>query len=139
MKLIQLVLLMVVVLLLSVTATLYFYSNYIIVDEWAIPAEAIVDGRTGFQHDKGKLLFGNVMGGNTGRKFVNVSNRKDETLQVKVGMDGDLGVWTEIEPREFTLDPGEHQKVALRLSIPEDPTYGNYSGTVRIVFKRPLI
>ncbi|NOZ81126.1 MAG: hypothetical protein GXP63_05630 [DPANN group archaeon] len=133
-----LVLLMIAVFLLAVSATFLFYTEYVFQEKWEIPAQVTVDNRSGFQHDKAKMLFGNIEPGNFGKRFLNVSQNKEFPMDVKIGMRGDLSSWVQVSPEEFVLDPGQQVKVSFAITVPKDTPLGNYTGTANIVFLRTL-
>ena len=47
--------------------------------------------------------------------------------------------WIQFSENDFRLDPGEVKEVRIISSVPYGTDYGNYSGSIDVVFKRALI
>lgn len=113
-----------------------FYSLYYIYDVQDIPMDVKVQDHVGFNLDTDALHFGIVMSpGYAGRSIV-VTHPLDRPLQVVIQTSGEIAPWVEANYWEFVLQPGETKSVLFELYCPEGVEPGNYSGNVRVTFKR---
>jgi len=121
----------------SITATILFYSFYIIADVREFNMSLIVGDHAGFDVDTEKLAFGMVMpAGSSSTRYVFLSNKKDYPLKVYINFYGDFAEWVSVSEDYFVLQPGEEKKLSFTASAPRDAAYGNYTGKARFVFKR---
>jgi len=129
--------LLVVIALISVTATILFYSFYVIADVREFNMTLIVGNHTGLDVDTEKLSFGMVMPkSNSCTRYVFISNKKNYPLKVYINFYGNLAEWVSVSENYFVLLPGEEKKLSFSASAPGDAAYGNYTGKARFVFKR---
>lgn len=131
--------LLLVIALISITATILFYSFYVIEDVREFNMSLIVGDHAGFDVDTEKLAFGMVSpGGNSCTRFIDLSNKKDYPLKIYINFYGDFADWVSVSNNYFILNPGEEKKLSFSASAPGDAAYGNYTGKVRFVFKRVI-
>ena len=133
----NLFILLLIITLISITATILFYSFYIIADAREFNMTLIVGYHAGFDVNTERLAFGMVSpGGNSCTRFIDLSNKKDYPLKIYINFEGDLADWISVSDNYFIINPGEEKKLSFSASAPKGSAYGNYSGTARFVFKR---
>jgi len=131
--------LLLVIALISITATNLFYSFYIIADVKEFNMSLIVGDYAGFDVDTERLAFGMVSpGGNSCIRFIDLSNKKDYPLKVYINFYGNLAELVSVPENYFILQPNEEKKLSFSASAPRDAAYGNYTGKARFVFKRVI-
>jgi len=130
--------LLLVIALISITATILFYSFYIIADVREFNMGLIVGNRTGFDVDTEKLSFGMIMPTSSSTRYIVLSNKKDYPLNVYVNFYGNFAEWVSVSENYFVLKPDEEKKLSFTASAPRDAAYGNYTGKARFVFKRVI-
>ena len=131
--------LLLVIALISITATVLFYSFYIIVNVREFNMTLIVGSHTGIDVDTEKLSFGMIMpAGNSCTRYVFLSNKKDYPLKVYINFYGKLAEWVSVSDNYFVLRSNEEKKLSFTANAQKDAAYGNYSGTARFVFKRVI-
>jgi len=133
----NLFILLFIIVLISMTATILFYSFYTITDVKEINMSIIVGDHAGFDVNTEKLAFGMVKpAGNSCIRFINLSNKKYYPLKVYINFYGDLAAWVSVSDNYFMLNPNEEKKLSFTVSAPDGTSYGNYTGKARFVFKR---
>lgn len=128
-----------IIAIISITATILFYSFYIIADVKELDMSLIVGKHTGLDVGTEKLTFGMIMpAGNSCTRYVFLSNKKNYPLKVYINFYGDLADWVSVSDNYFVLQPDEEKKLSFTANAQKDATYGNYTGTARFVFKRVI-
>ena len=125
-----------IIAIISITATILFYSFYIIADVREFNMSLIVGNHTGFDVDTEKLAFGMVMPTSSSTRYVFVSNKKNYPLNVHINFYGNLAEFVSVSDNHFVLKPSEEKKLSFSATAPRNAAYGNYTGTARFVFKR---
>ncbi len=129
--------LLLVTALISITATILFYSFYKIADVKEINMTLIVGDHAGLDVNTEKLAFGMVMpAGNSCTRYIVLSNKKDYLLNVHINFYGSLAEWISVSENHFVLKPDEEKKLSFSATVPRSTAYGNYTGTAKFVFKR---
>ena len=137
MKRYQLVVLIICVALLSMSATLLFYSFFKVRYIEAIPMDIKVSDHIGINIDADALHFGAVMETGCNNRFITVKHKYDYPMKVMISIIGELEAWTSIEENDFILNKNEEREIRFTVCPPEDVIkYKNYTGTARIVVKR---
>ncbi|MBI1968700.1 hypothetical protein HYS49_02215 [Candidatus Woesearchaeota archaeon] len=88
----------------------------------------------GFNTDTDSLKFGGVSPNAEVVRSMNVQYPFD--AEVRLVADGTLASWLSINPAMFTLAAQEPQQVTFRLLVPPNVYDGNYTGMVRICFRK---
>jgi len=131
------IILMLIITLTGITATILFYSFYIIADVKEIDMSLLVGDHAGFDVDGERLAFGMVKpASNSCIRYINLSNKRDYPLRIYINFDGNLTEFVSVSDNYFVIKPDEEKKLSFSASAPRDTAYGNYTGTVRFVFKR---
>ena len=126
-----------IIAIISITATILFYSFYIIADVREFNMSLIVGNHTGFDVDTEKISFGMITPtGSSCTRFIDLSNKKDYPLKVYINFYGYLAEWVTVSDNYFILKPGDEKKLSFSATAPKAAAYGNYTGTARFVFKR---
>ncbi len=135
MKLEKLLLILFVIAALSASITLYTYSSLAIYKSYAIPMDVKVSDKIGFNLDKDALHFGTVTSPGTVNRAIDINNSLDRDVMIVIQSSGKLAEWV-THNTSFELSPGEQREVNFRLDVPSNVSHGNYTGNVKIFFKR---
>jgi hypothetical protein len=139
MKKLFLILFLLCFLLLGTSAGILFYTQYIIFDMRDIPMDVTVSRNFGFNLGTDGLHFGKVTTpGNVERK-ISVHNQYAKPLRVTVQTSGEISGWVYANEYNPIFQPDELRNITMGINVPENTSYGNYSGIVRLLFTRVLI
>ena len=118
------------------TAMLLFYSFYIVEGIRTLPMSIEVGKNYGLNTDTDKLYFGRtVPGGEAFRGFA-VESLREYPLKVTIVRMGELGRWISLKEKSFVLGPRGNKTIEATVYVPKDASYGNYSGSLRVIFKK---
>jgi hypothetical protein len=134
----QVLLLLVIVSILSITATNLFYSLYVVDNVIEKEMSLIIGNRTGFDMSTEKITFGMITKKGSCRRDIFLSNNKDYPIEIKVSKNGNISPFVLISDNKFVLNPGEEKKVSFTASSYPEAEYGSYNGKARFVFKRKI-
>lgn len=111
------------------------YINYTTLDVRYVDFDYKVKGQQhlGFNADTDGLHFGTINQGGAGIRDLEISSEKRARVLIKV-LDAD-----NVFPNrnDFIIEPNQTTSVQFMAIVPADTPIGNYSGKVRIIFKRP--
>ncbi|MFH1399344.1 MAG: hypothetical protein ABIG95_04510 [Candidatus Woesearchaeota archaeon] len=124
--------------LLSITATLVFYSHYMIYDAKELALDVKVADHMGFNTDTDALHFGIVKSPGAATRFLNISHKYTKPLQVNIQVTGIAGSWLFIENSSFYLEPNISIILPIEINVPENIPFGQYNGSIRVMFKRSI-
>ncbi len=94
-------------------------------------------GQLGIAPFTDRVDFGDVPIGTQINKTVTLTNEGGNANNIKVFIMGGIGDFLEVEPRSFTLEPGEEQDIIFTISIPASAEPGHkFSGRI-IILKLP--
>ncbi len=93
-----------------------------------------VDDYTGFNTNTDALYFGTVMPNGQSVRIINITNLGNDSL-VSIKIQGELKKWVEISKNNFNLKTNETEPLQLKINIPKNAKFDNYSGELEIYFK----
>jgi hypothetical protein len=112
------------------------HSQYRVLDVELIPTHVIVNHKLGFNIDNDLLWFGSLPPGQTSSRNANIKNTYDEPILIRINYLGEMKDWLSASPNNFVLMPNETQKIKIVTRVPDNVSYGNYSGKVRVLYLR---
>ncbi len=127
--------------LLSIFASLAFYSFYIIQDVKVLEMEVGVEDVVGVTTENDKLYFGTVppLIDSSANRKATFQNNYDFPVEVSVFFSGEMKDWVTLTEENPVFLPGETGYLYFVLSFGEDlPEYGYYTGTAKVYVKRVL-
>lgn len=127
---------LIIVLLLSFSATTIYYAFYVIGDIKEIPMNLSVAEFYGFDLNKEMLTMGATQPGGSAKRAVRLENTAGFPIRVQIETHGELEEWTSFSENDFILGKGEHKQIDVSVIVPGEAEYGGYTGSVRITFKR---
>jgi len=139
MKTTVLILLLICFLLVGATASALFYTSYMLYEVKELPMAVKVSDHVGFNITTDVLQFGGVTSPGGSDRTITVTNSFDQKLKVHISSYGYINGWVTAKNSSFVLEPGSQQKVMLSIDIPPGVELGDYTGTLRITFTRPII
>ena len=116
--------------------TVLFYYNFVVFDVKEYDMVLIVSDHIGFDVTTEKLHFGMVTPGGSSTRDLIIANEFSRPLIVQIKTSGKLASWVAPSVNNFILQPNETKNVTMVAVAPEDAKYGNYTGKVKIVFRR---
>jgi hypothetical protein len=94
-----------------------------------------VDDYVGINLDTDKLYFGTVTPGSGSRRDMTIAAEKGAFVQVAV--EGPIAPWVTIDKTAFSLAPGISEKITFSVAVPNNTSFGNYTGLVYVrMFRR---
>ena len=131
----NIILLLIIVAILSITTTALFYSFYKVDYVKEFNMSIIVGDHMGIDVSGDKLSFGMVPPGQgSATRNVNVYNSKNYPLKVNVHKYGRIKDWVSVSPSNFIIKQNENKQVNFNAGPPEGTEYGNYTGKIRFYF-----
>lgn len=89
-----------------------------------------VSDKIGLNLDNDSLKFGSILQGGFAERNVRIVNPFDKRVLVFINANDK---WVNISLDRFNLNPGESKKLAVRVDVPENAEFGNYTGIFRVV------
>ena len=126
------------VVILSSFLTYKFYNYYIIEETFIFTMEVKVDDHFGLNADTDALRFGKLMHGTSAQRSVSMGNNATFPLKVAIFKFGQMKDWVKISENNFVLKINETKSIIFEAYAPENIDFGNYSGKVKIIFKKTL-
>ncbi len=131
--------LLLILVFLTIAVVSLIYSFVIIVDVKEIEMRVTVkSNRVGINLDTDKLWFGMISPGSSASREIELTNNRDYMLQAILKTSGELKEYVSLSENPALIKPKELKKIKVTLSLPKDMAYGNYTGNLRIIFKRRL-
>jgi len=129
-----LILLIIVFLTISVVSFIYMIYSTIGVKEY----DMVVSVRKNVGIDVGtdKIRFGGVKPGGGSTRVLVITNNHDEKVIVNMYPRGDIKDYVSLGDNNFILEPDMNKEVHISIAIPDNLPYGNYTGKLKVVYKR---
>ena len=93
---------------------------------------------TGFNIDTSAIWFGTVPRSGTSSRTITLKNADDWPRRVDIRATGQLFGWVGVDSNGFVLGPGQEKNLTVYVVVPDDASYGNYTGKLEIAFRRVL-
>jgi len=129
----------VIVCLIAIAAGLAVLFYYLVSVKNVIDYDAyiIVSDRIGFDVSKDYIHFGMVMPGGSSSKRIALSNNYNVPLKIQAKVSGDLRGWITFDMENgMLIGSGENKTLFANIVVPQAAPYGNYSGHVKLIFRR---
>jgi|SRR3989344_6133922 len=121
--------------LILLICTLFFRSESTL-NEKGIPMQLIIGNKTGFAVTNASLDFGGLKTDTSSQKQITLFNGYSFPIIAEFTFLGNISEYM-IKNNPERLDVDERRNVTIStIVIPKNATYGNYSGSLRITFKR---
>ena len=131
----NIVFLLIIIVLLSITATALFYSFYKVDYIKEFNMSMVVGDHIGIGIIKGELSFGMVPPGQgSSTRNIDIYNSKNYPLKVNIKKYGEIKDWVKVSPNGFIIGVNENRQVNFEASPPVNTEYGNYTGKIRFYF-----
>lgn len=123
-------------LVLFVFSAVIYYFFAVPLDSYEIQASAFVDlDRVGFDVNDSALTFGIVSPGGTSLRKVFIANNYKFPVRVKAIPDGEIDYLLDY-PAVTRVEPGQQAAIPVTFVVPNNFSYGNYSGKVKFLVIR---
>jgi hypothetical protein len=138
MSLKRLVILLIVAFFITSSITSIVYSYFYIVESRTIDIYLTVtkENRIGLNTDSDALRFGIISRGSQGKRYLDISHKKDYPLKLNIRIYGDLADWISISDNNFVLNKNETKRITFTANVPSNAIPGNYTGRAVFLFKR---
>ena len=123
-----------IALIASVTSVVYFKSMILKTD--VIPMDIAIGDHIGLNVNNSMLHFGMATPGGSSKRFMKLENKYSFKIKVAFQTYGDMAQWVQIINSSVVLRPNESRKVTFAAKIPNNVSFGNYTGYAKIIFKR---
>lgn len=130
---------LVILCLIAIAVSLTFLVYYFVSVKQIITynAKVIVSDHIGFDVSKEALSFGMIMPGGSSTRQIEVTNKDDIALKIQAKVSGDLRGWITFDMENgMLIGPGEHKSIVASTMAPFGAGYGNYTGQVKLIFRR---
>lgn len=138
MKIAKFFLLLIFAVVISIFLTYFFYNSFIIEEIITLDMVVKVNDHFGLNADADAIKFGMIMPGTSGERSITVDNSAAYPLRVVILKSGYIADWVKVSENNFILKENENRQVIFKVSAPENSNYGNYTGKVKIIFKKTL-
>jgi hypothetical protein len=135
MKSTSLIWLIVGMVILAVAGTYLFYSAFVVIGVRSIETDVTVQDAGAFNLDADKLHFGGIAPGNSAQRRVHL--KSDDPARVKITVSGAIAPFLSVSENNFNLEKNETRTITFTAAIPENTTYGKYSGRIIVRFLKP--
>ena len=124
--------------LICILIILVFLSIYksVPLESKALDLHVTVDERLVFNLDKDKVYFGKVPPGSSSSRDIILKHSYDSAIIVKIEKYGEISNWIDVGATNRIISGGREEKISLTVSVPENASYGNYTGQIKISFYR---
>jgi len=118
-------------------AILYIFllAPNLLIEKKEISMYLTVGDHVGVNVDTDALWFGTVSPEGVSSRFVTVTNNDTVAKNVHFDATGNLSSWIAL-PKDAVLEPNGQRNFTITASVPENASYGNYTGKLLITFKR---
>lgn len=138
-KNIFLILLIAFVFLLSII----LYSNFIdyisILEKKEVYASVNVNNYIGFDINSTALKFGTIPPGNSAFRKIYLENSYNDTVRVKIYVEGKIKDFVEVSDNDFILLKNEKKEVNFVVKIPSETEFGFYEGKIIVFIKNSRV
>lgn len=119
----------------SVIVTLSVYEYVTVVDVEELEMYLTVGEHVGFNVETSAIFFGTVPRRGSANRDIIISNSNGNPLKVNIKTFGKLSKWVYVSDNNFVLQPKENRTVRVTAVVPEDAKLGNYTGSLKIIFR----
>ena len=130
------IVILVIVVLSSASLTKIVYDYFTLVDVVEFDMYLTVSDHVGVNVGTSAIFFGTTFPGGSSNRLVMLNNSYSFPVKVELYDSGDLSRWVYFSDNGFTIEPNVNGTVRVGVAIPEDSKYGNYTGKLRIVFRK---
>ncbi|MBU2638111.1 MAG: hypothetical protein KJ955_04005 [Nanoarchaeota archaeon] len=120
----------------TIGITLLLYNLVTTVEIRDLEMDLKVGNRIGFNVASDKLWFGMTNPGGTATREIVISNSNTFPIIVKFFPLGEMKNIVSVSENNVVLETSAEKTVSITASVPSDMPYGNYTGVMRVVFKK---
>lgn len=137
MKTLQLIVIIFCALMISAGLTALAYSTLTVRATQTIPYEFELSDHSTFNLANDKIYFGSTIpGSGLVIRHATVSNSDKYPVRVEIKAFGELSDQVRYSENYFELQPGETKNIDLMIGSEYGTPFGEYSGFVKIIYKR---
>lgn len=132
------ILVLISVIILSASATAFFYFNYGVAGSKVIPIDFEVGDVIGMTTDTDALHMGRIPSGNGAMRQLNITNDYEFKIRLywKAELNDEAEEWISSRMGETEINPGESRIVWINVNVPAGTEDGIYKGNIKIFFIR---
>jgi len=117
----------------EIAYSIYKYPSYKYLPMFV---KVVSDSHIGVNTRTDGLYFGTIPSGDSGRRFINITNDHNTPVEIQITFKGQMAGWVFPTKNYFTLKPGEITQIAVDVVIPNGEPAGDYTGKIYILMKR---
>jgi len=110
-----------------------FFSSPLKVE--IVPVKFIIGDRLGFDVNSSELTYGIILKGNSGVRKLIIENNYSFPVIVRLYVSSEISDYIYSE-NNLIIDKNEQIKLPVILRVPNDIEYGNYTGKIRVEFRK---
>ncbi|MBW2968567.1 hypothetical protein KY314_00405 [Candidatus Woesearchaeota archaeon] len=134
MKTNKFILLIILIIIIFSGISMIFFSEYKIKGSISLPMKIQVAEKLGFTLETEILDFGKAMPGNIATRPAVITNPNNVAVYAHFCSHGDMENW--VKKQSIYLNKHESKNITISAKIPKNVEFGEYTGVLRIVFKR---
>lgn len=120
----------------SISMTIFVYNYLTVVDVKEFGMYLTVESYAGFNVGTEAIFFGTIPPGGGGSRNITLRNGYNIPLRIDIQAFGDLSRWVYVSENGFILQPDENKSVKVTTLVPGDAKFGNYTGSLKIIFRK---
>tara|TARA_Y100000310_G_scaffold107197_1_gene105674 strand:- start:217 stop:654 length:438 start_codon:yes stop_codon:yes gene_type:complete len=112
------------------------FNNFLILNENKIYVSATISEKVGFDLNITALTFGNVIVENSASRKINIQNKMNRKVKIKINSRGEISEYLFVSENNFILNPGEKKGIDFLIFFPEETKMKKYEGVIKIISRR---
>lgn len=134
MKLKNLLLILILIIVVFVCLTKILVYSFFLDDYEELDVYVTVENIIGFNVNNSALYFGAMPPGGVGTRDIFLFNNDCDKCRVSIKGDGEIASWLYVSDNNFVMFKGENKTVNVKLYVPSNAEYGNYTAKLKIYF-----
>lgn len=126
-------------LVIVVSASLFFYNSFKVIEKEEIEMKLIITNNRDevrLSNSTEFIDFGVLLSGSSSKAHLTLTNNHDKTILVTIKKSGEVSRFVEITQDEFLVEPNQTKWVLLKADVPEGVNVGEYKGMISIIQSR---
>ncbi|MBI4154266.1 hypothetical protein HY501_02940 [Candidatus Woesearchaeota archaeon] len=119
----------------AISVAHFFFTTFKVME---LDMHASVGDRLGINADNDKLWFGMVKGSSINTRRLHLKNDLNQPILVTFVKLGPIAEYVTLPSPKIQLGPKEEMDMGISVQFPIGMPYGNYTGTLKVLFKKNL-
>jgi hypothetical protein len=135
-KLPKLLIMIILIFIIYIGLIYIFYYSLAVYKVVEYDVYLIVGNKIGFDLSTEYIHFGIVPPNGSSTKNVFIYNNEDKKLKLQLKLEGNVSQFVYVKDFSPTIMPHENKTLTFYAIVPGNASYGNYSGKLKIIFRR---